>query len=387
VLLTRHVVDSKRHSEYIALSAQSKDSGVSDLMSLKGAYTSSTHVSVKALHYTGEELAIVASYDGEYQNVAFTVSVYSSTQYSWIQDPIKLPFSEKVGLYHMFSSLRVYFVQVTGSFTSRTAGGNSTFSTFMHNPQWHLRVRPEKSNTATAGKGRKARVVLTAKSERRIPLNISVVWSKGAKERITEVADNDLVMNSGAYTYGHTRASKDIQPGEYTIILSAFEPRHTGPFSLSVKSMNRVELIPIPQEGAGMFSKFATGSWSGESAAGGPSFKKYATNPAFELTLPAQMQVKIRLQLVGAGRTVSMNVTLFHLTKNRTLGTHVATSGPYSDAISGVVTPQVLLQSGSYVMVPSTYAAGVEADFRLMVYTSGANTTVSEGPIVLGSKR
>lgn len=70
---------------------------------------------------------------------------------------------------------------------------------------------------------------------------------------------------------------------------------------------------------------------------------------------------------------MSINATLFRLNGNR-LGQHVATSGPYSDARSGVVTPQVVLQPGRYVVVPSTYNPGLEASFKLVVYSSESST-------------
>lgn len=49
--------------------------------------------------------------------------------------------------------------------------------------------------------------------------------------------------------------------GDYTLILSAFEPRHIGPLTLRVESSYRFDLKAIPQEGAGMYSKIIRGSW------------------------------------------------------------------------------------------------------------------------------
>jgi hypothetical protein len=49
--------------------------------------------------------------------------------------------------------------------------------------------------------------------------------------------------------------------GEYTVVVSAFEPHHIGPFSLKVDSSYPFDLKPIPQEGAGMYSKVVRGSW------------------------------------------------------------------------------------------------------------------------------
>jgi calpain-7 len=43
--------------------------------------------------------------------------------------------------------------------------------------------------------------------------------------------------------------------------VSAFSPTHFGEFSLLVCSSRCVEVDPIPQEGAGMFSKTMRGDW------------------------------------------------------------------------------------------------------------------------------
>ena len=39
--------------------------------------------------------------------------------------------------------------------------------------------------------------------------------------------------------------------GDYTLVVSAFEPRHSGKFALRLECSERFELTPITQEGAG----------------------------------------------------------------------------------------------------------------------------------------
>lgn len=87
---------------------------------------------------------------------------------------------------------------------------------------------------------------------------------------------------------------------------------------------------------------------------------------------------RIRLQLVNPNATIALNVTIFRATSRRTLGPHVATSGPYSDMVSGVVTPQVSLQQGSYFILPSTFSPGLQSGFRLLIYTSESGVTVEQ---------
>lgn len=48
----------------------------------------------------------------------------------------------------------------------------------------------------------------------------------------------------------------------------------------------------------------------------------------------------------------------------------IATSGAYSESLAGVATPLVTLAKGTYGIVPSTYSPGVQAEFRLIVYSN-----------------
>lgn len=82
----------------------------------------------------------------------------------------------------------------------------------------------------------------------------------------------------------------------------------------------------------------------------------------------------VRLQLVSPAASIPINVSIFsgQLGQQGSLSRHVTTSGPYTDAKSGVVTPRTQLQKGNYFIVPSTYKTGVEAQFRVVAYTSQA---------------
>ncbi|KAF9788172.1 hypothetical protein BJ322DRAFT_1217334 [Thelephora terrestris] len=287
VLLTRHVTNTKENSDYVALRVESEfDRRISqqriDQIAEAGSFTNSVHVLARA---TAEEirdgsLSIIASHDGRTEEVAFTVTVFSTiSSLSWDETTTKLPFSHKVD----------------GTFTSKNAGGNYANPSYMRNPQYHLRISPE-GKGQTAGRGTKARVVLVAQTDRDAPLNISVVWSDGS--RVFDVAQTDIVCGSGTYSYGLASAVGDLLAGSYTVIVSTFEAqKHLGPFSLRAESPRRVSLEAIPQEGAGMYSKVIKGSWQGDTAAGSPSSSKYTNNPFSHLHIPSTCQIKIRLQL------------------------------------------------------------------------------------------
>lgn len=89
---------------------------------------------------------------------------------------------------------------------------------------------------------------------------------------------NEIVATSGPYSFGHALAYRELRgtslanyrsqdpvrlflAGDYTLIVSAFEPRHLGAFKLRIESSLRFDLTPIPQEGAGMFNKVIRDAW------------------------------------------------------------------------------------------------------------------------------
>ncbi|KAF4614242.1 hypothetical protein D9613_007736 [Agrocybe pediades] len=368
VLLTRHVVDSHRDSDFIALQVELDDElsqstkavDIQSNLSARGTYTNSTHVLSRVRIPKSQKsgiLSISASYDGGASEVGFTLSAYAEegTKISWIKNKPSPPFMRKL----------------EDSFTSKNAGGNCTYQSFMVNPQYHLMLRPAESRTG--GISGAQNVTITLQTNKDLPVNVVVAWSKG--QRVTELSTKDVVASSGAYTYGLARISKSIPVGEYTIVASAFEPQHTGSYSLKVESSCPFEIKTIPQEGAGMYSKVIRGAWEGESAAGAPAFDKYAKNPVFELDVKSMAQINIRLQLVQPSTAVPLNVTLYLVIQDNiqlslSQKRNAATSGAYDSAIAGVTTTQTTIAAGRYYIVPSTYSPGIEAGFRILVYSS-----------------
>ncbi|EMD32932.1 hypothetical protein CERSUDRAFT_98944 [Gelatoporia subvermispora B] len=363
ILLTRHVRNIRHTSEFISLLVRVDDEHDSadytrhpaSLNVFQGEYTNNIHILSRVTLRPKTDnwtLSVIASYDGVYEEVGFTVSVYSHILLSWVQETTPTKYSR----------------QINDSFSRRNAGGNQTYPTFLINPQYHLSIRPTQTVQTPGSRGSKAFLSVMAQTERSIPMNLLLVWSKG--ERVADPEDGSIAANSGPYSYGHAEMSHRLPAGEYTLIVSAFEPRHFGEFSLQVDCSHPFDLTPIPAEGAGMFCKALRGEWLADSAAGAPGFKNYRMNPSYELTITSQTQVMMRLQVTDSSSTTPLNVTLFRATQTTSLGAHVVTSGPYSDAVSGVVTPQITLQPGTYLAIPSTYSPGVERAFRLLVYST-----------------
>ncbi|KAF5375558.1 hypothetical protein D9615_009157 [Tricholomella constricta] len=365
LLLTRHVTDSSRTSDFISLKVEVEDelrsaSHVVDQTMI----ASKMRTKVFASQPSGV-LSIFTSYDGDAMEVGFTLNAYANSEVdiSWDETIPTPPFTK----------------QIEGVLTSKNAGGNCTYPTFMLNPQYYLQIHPPRCPPSASQPGLpKANVALTLQTSRDVPVNVSLAYSQGG--RIDELVESELMASSGAYSYGLARVRKEIPPGDYTAILSAFEPHHMGSFSLKVDSSQPFDLLPIPQEGAGMYTKNIRGAWKSSTAVGGPSSDLYSKNPIFEIDVPSLTQLKIRLQLLRPFTPTSLNITIFPASSDGALRRHIATSGAYNDAISGVVTPQISLGPGKYWAVPSTYNPGVEAGFQLFVYTTVSGVRISQRP-------
>ncbi|KAF8905038.1 hypothetical protein CPB84DRAFT_1845125 [Gymnopilus junonius] len=377
VLLTRHVVDARRSTDFIALRVELEDDFAQDtdvvknqrILSGKGTYTNSTHILARTRipkSLRSGILSILASYEGDFSEVGYTLTAYSmsTTKIMWVENNSDPPFTSKI----------------EGSFTAKNAGGNCTYPSFMVNPQYLLTIHPMKLHGgANVAANRTCKLTLGLRSNKDMPVNMALVWSEG--RRVTELSVKDIVATSGAYSYGLARLTKSVSPGEYTLVASGFEPHHMGPFSLHVESSLPFDLKPIPNEGAGMYSKLVRGSWDSDTAAGAPSFGQYSKNPVFELEVPSTTQLMIRLQLLQPSTPNALNVTVYSNSQNNikaSLGQrHIATSGAYDDTIAGVATPQTTLGVGKYYMVPSTYNPGTQAAFRMVVYSSISNIRVT----------
>ena len=79
---------------------------------------------------------------------------------------------------------------------------------FMVNPQYHLRLESDKAKSPTSSRDKRPKIQLKVQGDRRIPLNVTVVWSQG--QRITDLVRNEIVATSGAYTHGFASMMKEL---------------------------------------------------------------------------------------------------------------------------------------------------------------------------------
>jgi calpain-7 len=122
----------------------------------------------------------------------------------------------------------------------------------------------------------------------------------------------------------------------------------------------------------------------GQSAGGRPSAGSYSSNPKVEVILPKPGIItyvpspsrvshfglipRTRLHLPEPlGHPI--NLTIFKRNTDGALGEQVATTGPYSDTLSGVCIIKTKLEAGIYLFIPSTYDKGTEGAWTLNVWS------------------
>ncbi|KAI8366637.1 uncharacterized protein BYT42DRAFT_504904 [Radiomyces spectabilis] len=140
-------------------------------------------------------------------------------------------------------------------------------------------------------------------------------------QRTSSVSVRDIVAESGAYRHGFCYCD-----------------------------ISRLQIDPIPAEGAGMFKKVIRGEWiQGYSAMGCPSYGNYN-----------------KIEPVP-----SINVTIYEKDPSDLFGNEVATSGPYTNVAQGVATKEVVLNQNEtgYIMVFATHKKDISGKYKATIYS------------------
>ncbi|EST04702.2 Peptidase C2, calpain, large subunit, domain III [Kalmanozyma brasiliensis GHG001] len=412
VLLTRHITTTRptqgavtdtaeAPTEYIAIHAFEDDHHSSDSESSttsaapalrqakhKGAFVDGTHVLVRlkpsALRErTPTQSKHAASPERGPQQCSFTIVVprrsepTSSTgtpQQNTVKDT-----NYTLSVFSRYpmelSELRTrlpYCETISGSWTTRTAGGNATLASFLSNPQYTLVI--------PANQGEVQLQLTLESADRRIPVQVLLTYPGTGTGRVTHLTEGDVVLSSGMYHHGMALCSTSqpgnsgpaLRPGTYTLIASTFDAGILGDFSLRIESTRPVQLRPIPQEGAGMFHRRLTSRWTrGVNACGSPTNRAYFDNPGWRFTLdrPGLTGLVARIR-VEAPRTEAVrpyvNLALFAESGGFK---EVASSGSYTDLTCGA-SVDTRLPAGTYRLIASTYQPGTQADFTVDLYTA-----------------
>lgn len=143
-----------------------------------------------------------------------------------------------------------YKKSVESQWTKDLSGGNWSHQTYFDNPRYSLKVTE-----------RTTLVNLLAFSEIKSPINIRV-FSETDK-LLRDIKRKREITSSGEYRVGYTTAALVyLEPGDYTIVLSLYEPKTTGPFTLICRSSSDFQLTQLVSISAGFFDRSVVVSWN-----------------------------------------------------------------------------------------------------------------------------
>ena len=293
-----------------------------------GRYVDGTHTLVRTTPGTGTgtgTYTVIVSADVE---MGYTLTAFSAAPLSLTELPHAYAFTE---------TLR-------GEWTPRSAGGNITHPSFMHNPQYALAIDAPTS------------LLLLLEAPRQLAVHVQILWSSAtagarAGTRIDHATDGDVALSSGMYNHALAVAQGSLQPGTYTLVLSTFQPGQTAPFSLRVQSDRPLKLTPIPAEGAGMFSRSLTA-------------------PAARLAVPKPARFIFRLKSSSPANAARVRPYLQLNVATHPAGQPVASSGPFVDHVCGAAIHDIRLEPGQYTLSPATYSTPApDTRFTIDVYS------------------
>lgn len=136
---------------------------------------------------SGEVVSLVACREGSGPDTGYTLSIYSHASVDIEAVTHVLGYIKTVRFdshLHMLIA-QVNYAQLSGAFTSKTAGGNASLATFMSNPQYRVRIGTGGGQSAVARGRVRVPVKLTVEGARTLPLNVKLVWSGG--QRVSEL--------------------------------------------------------------------------------------------------------------------------------------------------------------------------------------------------------
>lgn len=186
-----------------------------------------------------------------------------------------------------------------------------------------------------------------------------------------------LDMPKADVVYGHEFVGSREQavdlvlaPGSYAIMPCTYNPGHESPHSLTVFSDAAVKL----QRAKEWHKASVNGVWRGATAAGCSNNPTWHNNTQYQLELPAPTIVTVLLAPHNTTKKPHIGFLVFRDAGQRLK----AATAPLHTAsfIDAPVSAELSLDAGRFVIVPSTFDAGVELEFQLSVFGTG--------PVALG---
>ncbi|KAG0050586.1 calpain 7 [Gryganskiella cystojenkinii] len=296
---------------------------------IKGMYVNSPHILVRFEVPPGQnEYTIVLSQHVKTRDLHITLRAYAVCEFELREIPNKYPIERKI----------------EDSWTEETAGGSSYNAGFLNNPQYKLVVPVLPAPQTTTS------VLFMLESPKDFAAHVQLVNSQG--KRVSCVWTKDIIAQSGEYRHGFCYCeATDLRPGQYTVVVSTFEPNQIGKYKLTIQSHIDLPLTSIPVEGAGMFKKTLKGEWiQGVSAMGWHHHQSlsYAKNPHFHVPITEMTTFMVRLQTPDMNPMPKINITVFERLDEGVLGKEVSSSGPYTSVPQGVATDAMTLLPNQY---------------------------------------
>ncbi|KAM0793367.1 hypothetical protein ACM66B_000822 [Microbotryomycetes sp. NB124-2] len=248
LLLSRHVASKDDARVFMGLNVATHQEGRAGVVQHEtSSFQDNDHLLCRFQPVpSATKLDVFVSSQAETAEFAFTLRAFATCPVAFAEGSPALPYS----------------VQLEGSWDGKTAGGNHACPTFLNNPQYRVKVLSDPNKPAA-----RARIDVGAQVTNGVSLPINVRLVRGGGRRVGDIAERDVVAGSSQYSYGSDHvAASDLAPGMYTIIVSSFESRTRGDFSLSCESSIPIELKPIPQEGDGMYVRTIRAVWNGGAA-------------------------------------------------------------------------------------------------------------------------
>ncbi|KAI1384662.1 cysteine proteinase [Hypoxylon trugodes] len=133
-----------------------------------------------------------------------------------------------------------HYTGIKGSWTRRTAGGNSASPDYVQNPQYNLTLPRT---------GPLSLLLCTARED--LPIHVALVWA-GGRRVPGGVGNRDIVVASGDYRRGCALAeTASVDAGTYTVVCSTFDPGCLADFVLRVGSDTPCAVTLVPPDAAG----------------------------------------------------------------------------------------------------------------------------------------
>eukprot|EP01113_Clastostelium_recurvatum_P034517 TRINITY_DN468_c0_g1_i3.p1 TRINITY_DN468_c0_g1~~TRINITY_DN468_c0_g1_i3.p1 ORF type:complete len:586 (+),score=151.09 TRINITY_DN468_c0_g1_i3:26-1783(+) len=278
-----------------------------------------------------------------------------------------------------------------GEWTAETAGGGDILTlAWSRNPQYLLTL----SDTAEVA-------VVLSQEDNVKSIGFYVIKQQDSTHRAISY-DNEVGRTDGFKYVCAIGAHfpRLVGPASYVIIPATFEPELTGAFRVSVYSSDP-NMTLEPSTHGWKHSKQAEGKWEGATAGGAPNVETFINNPQFTLRVPPGPPGPVLVQLVqeasrfeeasigflvvGRAADASGKVAQSDLFKQKDPSNPVLTEGIVAQPEGWVQKMDVLCrlalgeEGGQFVVIPSTFKAGVDRPFALLAY--GDRELNLEGPL------